>query len=281
MENKDGFYREINTNDQSLLVERRRRRRTEPEAMLAKARATAERLETALLRYPPDARLTRGMYRSFVDRRSDIEGQLANPFAALLVQKVMGELLEAKLAQADNVFQRTFIDEKWDTTTVMWELPIRSIRQTVQRAQAHLNGVFTVEFAVHLNWRAGLEGSRKVTPHAQGIFWGQETERQRRHAGERFQGSANGAHGIMTVKEFYRPGMIAYAFKDPFIGYSTYQRRDGTFARQAGDLPGREMSRTFNGLRDLYWPDVIFAVGEQGKEVRDAFVKQWKARFRG
>lgn len=256
---------------------RQRRRRMEPELLHQLARHKADRIDTALLLYPPFPRFTPAWDKWLVNPRWAPEGRVMNPFSALHTQAIFSRLLEPELSAAQNVWQRTFIDDRWNTTTADWNLPIRSIRHHVQRAQGHLHGVFTVEFAVHLNWQQG--GACLVTPHAQGIFWGEETERERRNAAVMFNGSANGAYGIVSKREYYRPGMIGYAFKDPIIGYRTYQRSDGSFVHQAGDLSYRQISKMYRALREVYWPDIVFAVGD-GRKVRRAYIEEWRSIYR-
>jgi hypothetical protein len=234
----------------------------------------AGRLSKAITRYGLPKGI--GVYRSWqcdLDYRvSDLLGYM-QPLAPLYWQFYLYHALTAgDVIDRDDIYTITVLDHRWHFGEYQWAFAPEKMKHRVRRALKGLNYLVMIEFEVfgnrwyHEEWtdddgfNVNVPRGRLITPHIQGLLWGERPSRRQR---AQIAGGILNAPSIklMPLRNF--AGAVRYMVKPPYMGQELHERPDGSRRRYPwAAMPLKLHHLLFSRLYSFSYSDLTFAGGE-------------------
>lgn len=193
------------------------------------------------------------------------------PSAALYWQFYLYHALTAGgVIDRPDIFTITVLDHRWHFGEHRWQFAPGKIEYQVRRALKGLNYLVMIEFEVFGNLRHRDEWiqdgedyvhdrGRLITPHIQGLLWGQRPSRRQR---AQFAGGIFNAPSIKLMPLTSFAGAVRYMAKPPYMGQMVHSRPDGRVRYPWADMPLLLHHLLFCNLYNYCYADLTFASGE-------------------
>jgi hypothetical protein len=193
------------------------------------------------------------------------------PSSAMYWQCYLYAALQAAgIDQRPDLSTITSLDERWHFGERAWNFAPKKIEYQVRRALKGLNYLVMIEFEVFGNLRYRDEWiqdgedyvhdrGRLITPHIQGLLWGQRPSRRQR---AQFAGGIFDAPGIELKSLTNFAGAVRYMVKPPYMGQMVHHRPGGRVRYPWADMPLLLHHLLFCNLFEYSYSDLTFAGGE-------------------